>query len=159
MKNVKNYYLIDGHLEINNSTLKIKYSKYRYALKVLKFFGSISMIYLFIKKTTNYQNITGIYENIKFWIFGFASIYLFYLFFYSLFKIVWINKIELNDIVKIEVENDEGEDIDEDSKIEITLIKNNGRKKIIELQKEKNQFDPFLDEIKKRNSRIQIEYL
>jgi hypothetical protein len=117
------------------------------------------MIYLFIKKTTNYQNITGIYENIKFWIFGFASIYLFYLFFYLLFKIVWINKIELNDIVKIEVENDEGEDIDEDSKIEITLIKNNGRKKIIELQKEKNQFDHFLDEIKKRNSRIQIEYL
>lgn len=159
MKNVKNYYLIKGYLEINNSTLKIKYKKYRYVLKVLKFFGSISFIYLFIKKVTNYQNISGIYENIKFWIFGFASIFLVFLFFHSLFKIVWINKIELNDILKIEVENDEEEDIDEDSKIEITLIKNNGRKKIIELQKEKNQLESFLDEIKKRNSRIQVEHL
>ena len=81
------------------------------------------------------------------------------MFFHSLFKIVWINKIELNDILKIEVENYEEEDIDEDSKIEITLIKNNGRKKIIELQKEKNQLESFLDEIKKRNSRIQVEHL
>jgi hypothetical protein len=160
MKGILSFNLIHGVLIINNSDVKIKYRKLKYALDVLKIFGSISLISLFIDKLKNYENSIGIYENIKFWIFGIASIYLVYLFFEFIFKSMWFSEIAIHEIIKMQIENDEDEkEIDEDSKIEITLIKNNGRRKIIKLQKQKNQLQQFIEEIKKRNSRIKIEYL
>lgn len=160
MKGTTSFKLIYGEAIINNTHIKIKYRKGKYALDVLKFFGSISLIYMFIDKINNYKIIIGVYENIKFWIFGIATIYLVYLFFEFIFKKIWFFKIPINEIVKIEIEDDEKEtEIDEESKIEITLIKNNGREKIFELKKENNQLEPFLEIIKKRNTRIKIEYI
>ncbi|PWG05294.1 hypothetical protein [Polaribacter aquimarinus] len=155
------YQVIDGNLEINNSEIKINYRKWKYVIILFKFFMSLLFISTFIKKVENYENIIGVYENIKLWFFGIVAVLIIYDFFRSLFKKVWVNKIDVNDLIKIEVydENEEDENIDEDSKIEITLFKNNGRKKVIELQKEKNQIEYFLKDIKKRNSRIEIKYL
>ncbi|QTE22800.1 hypothetical protein [Polaribacter cellanae] len=95
-----------------------------------------------------------------FGIFGLASICLVYFFLEIVFKNVWSNKIEINDLITIEIDNDVNEDnIDEDSKIEITFKKNNGREKIIKLRKDKNQLESFLEEIQRRNARIKIEYI
>lgn len=161
MKDHKSFSLIKGTLDVTNSTIKIKYRKLKYVIDILKFFGSISLIWVFINKIENYKEIIGIYENIKFWIFAIASIYLIYLLFEFVFKRIWISKITINEIVKIKVENDdvENEKVDEDSKIEITIINNIGRFKKIELQKQNNQLELFLDTIKKRNTRIKIEYI
>ena len=115
---------------------------------------------MFIEKMQNLENINNTYEYIKLVIFGIASLYLIYLLFYSLFKKVWINRLEINDLVKIIIDkNDDETKIDEDSKIEVTLFKNNGRKKKIDLQKNKNQLTSFLEEMKKKNSRLKIEFI
>tara|TARA_R110002126_G_scaffold291243_3_gene451345 strand:+ start:15324 stop:15797 length:474 start_codon:yes stop_codon:yes gene_type:complete len=154
------YQLINGYILMNNSELYIKYSLKKYFYLFFKMIGSIAVLSSFVKKYNNYENIIGVYENIKFWIFGMASVYLVYLFFEFIFKSMWFSEIAIHEIIKMQIENDEDEkEIDEDSKIEITLIKNNGRRKIIELQKQKNQLQQFIEEIKKRNSRIKIEYL
>ena len=58
------------------------------------------------------------------------------------------------------MEDDKDEkEINEDSKIEVTFVKNNGRSKTIELKKENKQLAPFLEELKKRNSRIKIKHI
>jgi len=101
MRGVLSFKLINGVLIINNSDLKIKYRKLKYALDVLKIFGSISLISLFIDKLKNYENSIGIYENLKFWILGIASVYLVYLFFEFIFKRVWFFEIAINDITQI----------------------------------------------------------
>ncbi|WP_439128027.1 hypothetical protein [Polaribacter sp.] len=160
MKNSLNYKIEHGFLEINTATVKIKYRKGKYALDVLKFFGSVSLISLFVDKLKDYKNIIGVYENTKFWIFAIASVYLVYMFFEFIFRKKWINTLEINDIIKIEIEDDERDkEIDEDSKIDITFYTNNGRRKKIDFKKENQKIDFFLEAVKKRNSRIQIEYL
>lgn len=160
MKGTTSFKLINGEVAINNTIIKIKYRKGKYALDSIKFFGSVSLISLFIDKINNYEIIIGVYENIKFWIFGIASIYLVYLFFEFVFKKIWFFKIPINEVVKIEIEDDEKEtEIDEDSKIEITLINNKGREKVIELQKQNKQLQLFLETLQKRNTRILIKYL
>ena len=63
-------------------------------------------------------------------------------------------------MVKIEINDDHEEDeINEDSKIEVTFIKNNRRSKTIALKKKNNQLESFLENLKKRNSRIKIKHL
>ncbi|WP_435415693.1 hypothetical protein [Polaribacter aestuariivivens] len=158
---IKNSFkLIKGTLEITNSEINIKYRKLKYALDLLKFFGGISLVSAFIDKVKNYEKIIGIYENIKFWIFGIASVYLVYLIFEFIFKRIWKFKIIINDIIKIEIENEDekNEEIDDDSKIKIKIINSNGRYKKVELQKQNNQLEPFLEAIKKRNTRVKIVY-
>lgn len=157
MKNKQSYQLIHGVLEIDNAEIKIKYSTLKYGLEVFKFFASAAFIASFIEKVQNFENLTGTYELIKFGIFGIASLYLVYLFIKSLFKKVWLPTIAINEIIKIEVDKNEDEkDVDEDSKIKVTLIKNNGRQKGIKLQKNKNEIDDFLSNLKKKNTRLEI---
>ncbi|TXD51950.1 MULTISPECIES: hypothetical protein [unclassified Polaribacter] len=160
MKNTQTYQIINGVLEINNSEIKIKYKKFKYGLEIFKFFAGVAFISSFIKKIENYKNLHKTYELVLFWFFGLASCILIYFFIRSIFKKVWTNTIELNDLIKIEIGYDlEKEiEIDEDSKIEITLLKNNGREKKIELKKENGQLENFLSEIKQRNTRIKIEH-
>lgn len=161
MKGTNSFKLIHGVVAINNTHIKIKYRKGKYALDILKFFGKVSLISLFVDMINNYKNIVGVYENIKLWIFGIASAYLVYMFFKFVFKKIWFFKIPINEIVKIEIENHEEEtEFDEDIKVEITLINNKGREKIIELNNNNNnQLENFLNNIKKRNTRIKIKSL
>ncbi|WP_299012730.1 hypothetical protein [uncultured Polaribacter sp.] len=157
MKSKTCFKIIHGNLEINNSNLKIKYRKGKYVLDTLKFFGSISLISLFVDKLKNYNNIIGVYENAKFWIFAIASVYLVYLFFEFIIRKKWINRLEINNISKIKIEDEEDyKEPDEDSKIEITFYTNSSLNKKIELQKQNNQLPEFLEELKKRNTRILI---
>tara|TARA_R110001606_G_scaffold252374_1_gene400208 strand:- start:716 stop:1204 length:489 start_codon:yes stop_codon:yes gene_type:complete len=155
------YKLENGILEINNSQIKISYRKLRYVLDIFIFFASIAFIASFIKKIQNFNNLNETYELVLFWFFGLSSCILVYFFTRSLFKKIWFNTIELNDLIKIEIEDDyeDHKNIDEYSKIELTFYKNNGREKIIELKKENNQLENFLDAIKIRNTRIKIEQL
>ncbi|WP_026778141.1 hypothetical protein [Polaribacter sp. Hel_I_88] len=160
LKNSKSFKITNGFLIINNSYLKIKYRKGKYALDVLKFFGSISLIALFLDKLKDYENIIGVYENAKFWFFALASVSLIYLFFEFIFRKKWINTLEINDLLKVEIgHNKREENIDEDSKIEITFYTNNGKQKSIELKKQHNQLNQFLEILQKRNTRIKIEQL
>lgn len=155
------YKLKNGFLEVNNSQIKISYRKLRYGLDLLKFFGSITLIASFIKRLQNYRSLNTTYEHVLLWFFGLSSCILVYFFIRSLFKKTWFNTIELNDLIKIAIEEDyeKAENIDEDSKFELTFYKNNGREKIIELKNGNNQLENLLNDIKKRNTRIKIEQL
>jgi hypothetical protein len=161
LKSIKTYHLINGFLEINNSKITIKYRKFKYGLEIFKFFAGVAFISSFIKKIENYKYINETYELVLFWFFGLASCILVYLVIHSIFKKIWTNTIDLNDLIKIEIydyhENEE--EPDKDSKIEITIIKNNGREKKIELKKENNQLKNFLSDIKEKNTRITIKHL
>lgn len=161
MNGIKKYQLEKGVLEVSNSEMKIVYKKLKYGLDILKFFGSITLITSFLKRLQNFENINKTYEYVLLWFFGLSSCILVYFFIRSLFKKNWFNTIELNDLVKIEIEEDYKDDvnIDEDSKIELTFYTNNGREKIIGLKKENNQLENFLTDIKNRNTRIKIENL
>ena len=158
---VQKYNLENGILEIDNSQIKIKYRKLKYGLDIFKFFAGVAFIASFLKRLRNSENINKTYDYILLWFFGLSSCILVYFFIRSLFKKIWFHTIELNDLVKIEIEDDyeKDENIDEDSKVELTFYKNNGREKIIELKKENNQLANFLNNIKKRNKRIKIEQL
>lgn len=161
MNSTQKYNLKNGLLEVSNSQIKISYRKFRYGLELFKFFGSITLISSFLKRLQNYSSLNTTYEHVLLWFFGLTSCILVYFFIRSLFKKVWFNTIELNDLIRIEIEEDyeKAENIDEDSKIELTFYKNNGREKIIELKKGNNQLENFLNDIKKRNTRIKIEQL
>lgn len=135
MRGLSLYKLIDGELNIDNTHLCITYSIQKYFREFIKIMGGIALIAAFLKKMNNYDNIYGIYENIMFWIFAVGSSIIVYLLVEHIFKKIWGNKIKLNDLVKIEIDNDEDE-IDEDSKIERTLFKNNGRSKLVQLKKQ-----------------------
>lgn len=160
MKHFESYEITNGKLQINNSEIKIVYKEVKYFLETLKLLGAIAMIGTFAKKVNDFENITGVFEFIKFGLFGIASIYLIYLFFIIIFKRIWKNKIELNELIKVEIEDGDKDDkIDEDSKIEVTFFKNNERSKTVNLKRKHNQLEPFLKEVKKRNSRIKIKYV
>ena len=160
MRGLRLYKLIDGELNIDNTHLCFTYSIQKYFKEFMKILGGIALMGSFLRKINNYDNIYGIYENIIFWIFAVGSSIIVYLLIEHIFKKIWSNKIELNDLVKIEIDNYEDEiDIDEDSKIEITLFKNNGRSKLVQLKKQNCSLQSFLDDIKKRNSRIIIKHL
>ncbi len=160
MKSSESFKISNGFLTISNSYLKIKFRKGKYALDALKFFGSISLISLFIDKIKTYNELVNTYDFVLFWFFGLASIITIYFVIFYIFKEIWFQKIDLSDISKVEVYNDfDKKPVDEESKIEITLIKNNGRQKSIELKKQNNQLNHFLETLQKRNTRVKIEYI
>lgn len=160
MKNITVFNIEYGQLEINAAALKLKYNTLKYAFQVFKFLASIAFIVHFIEKIETYKELPNIYAHLKFWIFAIASLYLVYSGIRALFKNSWSNSIQLNDLTKLSIEEDEDENYeDEDSKVEIVLIKSNGREKVIALKTENMQLTTFLEEIKKRNTRIIIEYI
>jgi hypothetical protein len=159
LKNTQTYQIINGALEINNSQIKIKYKKLRNGLKLVNFFVGVIYIISFIEKIENYESLNETYELITFWFFGLTSCILIYLFIRSIFKKVWTNTIELNDLMKIEISHNHEKEIEinQNSNIKITLIKNNRRERKFELKKN-DQLENFLSEIKQRNTRIKIQH-
>lgn len=154
MRNTIHFNLIKGQLEINNSEINISYNYKKFSSIIIKFFLSILFILSTKRRIENFETLVSNYDYIKFSLFILVTLFLIYEFIRSLFKDIWINKIELNEIVKVRIENNEDE-----IEVEIKLIKNNGRAKLVKLKKEENQLETFLETLKKRNTRIKIEYI
>lgn len=145
---------------MTNSLVKIKYDFITYVWNFIKFFGALGLIIRFKSKLENIDVINGFYENTKLILFRLASLTLLYFFIEFLFKKIWKNTVEIENIERLETSdlNKNNQEVDEDDKITIWIISNNGRNKEIEFLKKDNSLEEFIKQLKKRNLRLTIEY-
>lgn len=160
MRADKKYKIKNGNVTLTNSQVKVDYNFSTYVWNIIKFFAAIGLMVRFKSKIEDLDNINGFYENAKLIIIGLASLTLFYFFIEFIFKRIWKNTIEIENLEKVEIYNfNKREDkVDDDVKIELELISNNGRSKELKFYKIDNTINDFIEELRKRNTKIKVEY-
>ena len=146
------FVLLNGYVEIDNKQLYLKLKnrevKERGGL-IMIFFGIylINSIHSYTKEDKVFAN-TGDFIQLFLQIIG--GLVIFYLIYYFLFKKKWSKNHFINEIDIIKIDKDEFE-------TEFTIQFSNKREINLEFRNLENQLEPFLDELKKRNSRIEIK--
>ncbi len=152
---MKKFVLVDGYVSLNNEQLFVDINEAKKDLKskggwlgVFFVFVSISVFHTF-KRMELLKNFFE-YFDFGLRILGMLGILaaLYYLFFLGKSK----KNLIINEIIKIEIDKKEFE-------TEIALVFTNKREYDISFRNLENQLEPFLEEIKKRNTRVEINYL
>lgn len=155
-KVIERFVLIDSFLEISNDTLIIKDKKNRIKNDLIRKGGVITiivsvLIYNIFKKTMNDFSEKTI-NYVSLFLQSIGILFLIALFIYLIFRHKWKNSIKINELIKIEI------DSDDEFEYDLTLITYDKRSKLISFRKLENQLEPFLETLKKRNTRIEIKY-
>ena len=145
------FVLVNGYIKIDNS--KIVIEERNTELKDRGGFIGILFALICISLYHDFQKIETLksfffYFNIVLKFIGIITII--YLLFYISFQKKWSKRLIINELTKIVIESSEFE-------YDVKLVFNNARNREIEFRKLENQFEPFLELLKKRNSRIIIE--
>ena len=156
-KSSERFVLTDRYLEISNNQINIidkKGKRIKYEL-LSKNNGWLIVIGVVLTGNLTRKIIKGFSETISDYIsIGLQSIGLIFiicLILYLIFRHKWKNNIEIIDISKIEI------DSEDEFEHEVSLITNSKREKKISFRKLENQLEPFIEALKKRNSRIVIK--
>lgn len=146
------YILVDGYVSLNNEQLFIDVNETK---KDVKQRGGWLSVFLTLLGVSIYKNLRNekyfekVFEYVDFGlrIIGFITILivLYYLFFLRKSK----KNLIINEVVKLEIQKFEFE-------TELTLVFSSKRKYDISFRNLENQIEPFIEELKKKNSRIQI---
>ncbi|WP_338731126.1 hypothetical protein [Mangrovimonas cancribranchiae] len=152
----KRFVLVQGYVSMDNDTLYVENNKHNIVqdLKsktILPIIAGI-LLYNIIQKQKFNSTIETTKEIILLGFQWLGLIVIILIIAYLIFKIHWSNKIIINNLKKIEIDNSD------DFVTEMTLTTVKNREKHMEFRKLENQLEPFLEEIKKRNSRIKIKY-
>ena len=139
------FILTNGYIKVDNKNLYIK-KKEKHKQNVFL----VLLIIAFLFKKLKDINISKQIDYIEIGIFVIVSLILISLLIYFIFFYHWKNKIDISSISKIEVNNED------DLETEIYIITNKNRQKNIIFRSLENQLKPFLESLKKRNSRIEI---
>ena len=156
-KSSERFVLTDRYLEISNNQINIIDKKGKRIKNELfsKNNGWLIVIGVVLTGNLTRKIIKGLSETISDYIsIGLQSIGLIFiicLILYLIFRHKWKNNIEIIDISKIEI------DSEDEFEHEVSLITNSKREKIISFRKLENQLEPFIEALKKRNSRIVIK--
>ena len=143
---IEKFILTNGNIKVDNKNLHIKKKEKKHKQNV---FLVITIIAFLLKKLKDI-NISKQIDYIEIGIFVIVSLILISLLIYFIFFYQWKNKIDISSISKIEVNNED------DLETEIYIITNKNRQKNIIFRSLENQLKPFLESLKKRNSRIEI---
>lgn len=152
------FVLVDRYLEISNNQINIIDKKGKRIKNELFSKNNGWLIVIGIVLTSNIiRKFTKdfsekISDYISIGIQGLGLIAIIYIILHLLLKNKWQNNIEIVDLNKIEI------DSEDDFEHDVLLITNSKREKRIAFRKLENQFHPFIEAIKKRNSRIIIKH-
>lgn len=154
-KSNERFVLVDGYISMNNEKLKLDINETKKDLKnrggwLSIFLGFVGFsIFRTFKKDEAFEKVFD-YVNIGIQILGFITILviLYYILFFRKSK----KNLVINQIKRIEIDKGELE-------TELTLIFNNNRHKDLEFRTLENQIEPFIEALKKRNSRFEIKHL
>ena len=152
-KSLESFVLLNGYVEINNEQLflKLKYTeiKEKSGLLGILFALIVMSLYHDFKKTEIFSSV-GDYISILLKIIG--ALVIIYLFYYLIFRKNWSKKLYINQIKRIDVDKEELE-------TDVTIVFQNNRKKDLVFRTLENQVEPFIEALKKRNTRIEIKTL
>ncbi len=149
------FQFVNGHVTLSNDILEVDKS-FRIKEDNMLFYGvaSISIVATFVDKVINFNSIVGLWGYLKLGLYGMAILFILYSVYNLIFKKHWSNKIEINEISIVDVDNDE----ENKFVTEITISTNTKREKVIKFRKLENQVEPFLQSLKRRNARIEVKY-
>lgn len=149
---MKKFILVDGYISMDNSQLFIDINNFKKDLKnrggwLGLFFTLIGISVFNNFRNENYFEKVFHYLDFGFRIIGMLTIII--VFYYVFFMRKSSRKLFINEITKVEIEKGEFE-------TEIVLNFSNKRSKDITFRNLENQIEPFLETLKKRNSRIEF---
>ncbi len=153
---MESFVLVNGYVALDNTLMKIDNRKQSIkndlkSSSLIIIVGGIIIFNLFKK----YQFSNGIETFKSLFYLGLqllGIIGIIMILYYAIFKKKWSNNISIRDIAIIEIDNDD------DFEHELTVITTNRREKILNFRKLEHQLEPFLEAIKKKNSRITVKY-
>lgn len=148
------FILVDGKIVVNSETLQIY--KDGGLLKEIKEKGWILIIAILLIYRIQQSVFTNNFESTMDYV-GFSLrltvvIIIVALVFYYLLRYNWYNTIKINSVEAIEIEQNNNE-------TELTIITSNKREKIIVFRTLENQVEPFIEALKRGNSRIVIKQI
>ena len=152
-RNIEKFTLTNGFIEISNNQINIKEKGNSFKTRVVTAILVIAFIYRLINKSNIFSKTDITKDYFYLVILVIVSLLFLALLTYFVFFHHWKNSMKITTITKIEIDK-------EDSlETEISIITNKSRQKHIEFRNLENQVEPFLEELKKRNSRIEIKHL
>ena len=148
------FILVDGKIVVNSETLQIY--KDGGLLKEIKEKGWILIIAILliyrIQQSVFTNNFESTMDYVSFSLRLTVVIIIVALVFYYLLRYNWYNTIKINSVEAIEIEQNNNE-------TELTIITSNKREKIIVFRTLENQVEPFIEALKRGNSRIVIKLI
>ncbi|MHB0756154.1 hypothetical protein [Polaribacter sp. M15] len=150
---MKKFILVDGYVYMNNHQLFLEINRFKNDLKSRGgwlgiFFALVGISVFHSIKTINYFKTFFDYFDLGLRILGLITIvfvFIYLIFFYKSKKKLLINEITKIKIEKILLET------------EVTIYFSKRRRLNLTFRNLENQLEPFIEEIKKRNSRITIK--
>lgn len=149
----KRFILSDGYISLNNTHLNIDSKNTKKSKKIKYLFLSLIIILSFFDKINEFEYLKDYYAIFKISLYGIGSVIAIGVIMHLILKHNWKNQIPINDLKKIEI------DTDDKFETEVTLISTNNREKVIQFRTLENQVSPFIEALKKRNSRLIIKDL
>ncbi|MGY0393040.1 hypothetical protein ACW5R3_10830 [Bizionia sp. KMM 8389] len=152
MSHNNKFVLVNGYVEVTNDKIQLtqKSNEIKERGGYIGILFTIIIIGLF-RDIKNYFEFSKISDYIGFGIRALGLMFILYFIYYLIFKKKWSKNLLINTIKTIKIEEDEFE-----TEVVIKFI--NNREKTLNFRKLEYQVDPFIAELKKRNSRIQITH-
>lgn len=150
---MKKFILVDGYVSMNNQQLFLDINNTKNDIKSRGGWLGVFLTLVGISVFNNFRSDSYFGSFFHYFDFGLRILggftiiaVLYYLFFLKKSK----KKLIINEIKKIEIDKKEFES-------ETSIIFQNNRQQDLNFRNLENQLEPFLDELKKRNSRIEIK--
>lgn len=152
---MERFVLADGYVSMTNEKLELDINQIRKDVKnrggwLSIFLGFVGIsVFRTFQKDNAFEKVFD-YINIGIQILGAITIIaiLFYLIFLRKSK----KNLIINEIKRVDIDKGEFE-------TEVTLVFNSGREKDLEFRTLENQVNPFIEALKKRNTRIEIKHI
>ena len=152
---MERFVLVDGYISMNNEKLELEINNSRKDLKERG--GWLSVFFVFVgisvlsslRKDDYFKKIT---EYIDFGLRILGMIAIVGILYYILFMKKSKKNLIINEIKRVDIDKGELE-------TEVTLVFNNRREKELEFRTLENQVNPFIEALKKRNTRIEIKHI
>ncbi len=146
------FILVNGNIKISNTEIKLDIDRFEEMKNKLYFIlFPLTWCVDYFEPNLDFLK-TNYFRSI---IFIMLSIFIIYTFFYMLFFMNWSRNINITSIKKIFIDYE----TENKHEIEIDIVIKNNRNQIIKFRKKENMLEPFIDSLKKRNSRIIIDYI
>lgn len=150
------FVLVDGYVYITNDTVTLEGESYSLK-KDAKRYGIVGAVtflltYHMIMDLLEENALRHIKDYISKGLQFLGITFLIFAVLYAIFKLKWGNSIVINEIKELKI------DTSDEFAVDVEIVNNRNRVKSISFRKLENQLEPFIEELKKKNSRINIRY-
>lgn len=145
--------LLDGKVSVSNSEIRTEinhYSKNEFIYHGKRFLLGVIAIFVYNRFLKDRLNETLIWQYIKEGFGYFGLLILGVIIIYLIFFHKWGKNLQINDLKKIEISSGK-------NSVDITLNMSNSRFTILEFDPGENDYQDFIEVLKKRNTRVIIK--